>query len=109
MRSVRVLGPTVRPWRPRGYRRQGILRTGEARLCVPHASVSDLLTAASLHLNAFLRRSVFVEFNVTSGPLSREPCRTPIRMREGYVDVPQGPGLGVEVDGNALRKYRALF
>ncbi len=78
------------------------------RLCVPHAWISDLLTAASLHLNAFLRRSVFVEFNVTSGPLSRELCRTPIRMRDGYVDVPQGPGLGVEVDENALRKYRAL-
>ncbi len=78
------------------------------RLCVPHAWISDLLTAASLHLNAFLRRSVFVEFNVTSGPLSRELCRTPIRMRDGYVDVPQGPGLGVEVDEKALRKYRAL-
>lgn len=76
------------------------------RLCVPHAWLSDLLTAASLHLNAFLRRSCFVEFNVTSGPLSRELCRTPIRMRDGYVDVPQGPGLGVEVDDAAIEKYR---
>jgi len=76
------------------------------RLCVPHAWISDLLTAASLHLNAFLRRSAFVEFNVTSGPLSREICRSPIRMRDGYVDVPQGPGLGVEVDESAVEKYR---
>ena len=64
------------------------------------------LTAASLHLNAFMRRSVFVEFNVTSGPLSREICRNPISMRDGYIDVPQGPGLGVEVDESALAKYR---
>lgn len=76
------------------------------RLCVPHAWLSDLLTAASLHLNAFLRRSLFVEFNVTSGPLSREICRNPIRMRDGCLDVPQGPGLGVEVDESALAKYR---
>lgn len=76
------------------------------RLCVPHAWISDLLTAASLHLNAFMRRSVFVEFNVTSGPLSREICRNPIRMRDGFIDVPQGPGLGVEVDESALAKYR---
>jgi L-alanine-DL-glutamate epimerase-like enolase superfamily enzyme len=77
------------------------------RLCVPHAWISDLLTAASLHLNAFMRRSVFVEFNVTSGPLSREICRNPIRMKDGYVDVPQGPGLGVEVDEAAIEKYAA--
>ena len=76
------------------------------RLCVPHAWISDLLTAASLHLNAFMRRSVFVEFNVTSGPLSREMCRNPLRMKDGYVDVPQGPGLGVEVDETAIAKYR---
>lgn len=76
------------------------------RLCVPHAWISDLLTAASLHLNAFMRRSVFVEFNVTSGPLSREMCRNPLRMKDGYVDVPQGPGLGVEVDESAIVKYR---
>ena len=76
------------------------------RLCIPHAWISDLLTAASLHLNAFMRRSVFVEFNVTSGPLSREICRNPLCMKDGYVDVPQGPGLGVEVDEAAIEKYR---
>jgi L-rhamnonate dehydratase len=76
------------------------------RLCVPHAWTSDLLTAASLHLNAFLRRSTFLEFNVTRGPLSRDLCRNPLRMQDGYVSVPQGPGLGVEVDPKALEKYR---
>jgi L-rhamnonate dehydratase len=68
------------------------------RLCIPHAWLSDLLTAASLHLNAFMRRSVFQEFNVTSGPLSRELCKNPIQLEDGLLRVPQGPGLGVEVD-----------
>ena len=76
------------------------------RLCIPHAWISDLLTAASLHLNAFMQRSTFVEFNVTTGPLSREICLNPIRMKDGYVAVPQGPGLGVEVDEAALERYR---
>jgi L-rhamnonate dehydratase len=76
------------------------------RLCIPHAWISDLLTAASLHLNAFMRRSVFQEFNVTTGPLSREICKNPIRMRDGYLPVPQGPGLGVEVDEAVIEKYR---
>jgi L-rhamnonate dehydratase len=78
------------------------------RLCIPHAWTSDLLTAASLHLNAFMQRSVFLEFNVTQGPLSRALCRNPIVMSDGYVGVPQGPGLGVEVDEAAIQKYRVL-
>lgn len=76
------------------------------RLCIPHAWLSDLLTAASLHLNAFIRRSVFQEFNVTSGPLSRELCKSPIRLEDGYLRVPEGPGLGVEVDERVIEKYR---
>ena len=76
------------------------------RLCIPHAWVSDLLTAASLHLNAFMRRSVFQEFNVTGGPLSRELCRNPIQLEDGSLRVPQGPGLGVEVDEATIEKYR---
>jgi L-alanine-DL-glutamate epimerase-like enolase superfamily enzyme len=27
-------------------------------------------------------------------------------MKDGYVDVPQGPGLGVEVNETAIAKYR---
>ncbi len=78
------------------------------RLTIPHAWLSDILTAASLHLNAFMQRSVFQEFNVTSGPLSREICKNPIRMRGEFLPVPQGPGLGVEVDESAIEKYRVL-
>ena len=53
-----------------------------------------------------MQRSVFQEFNVTSGPLSREMCKNPIRLENGYVRVPQGPGLGVEVDEAVIEKYR---
>ncbi|TAM81131.1 MAG: mandelate racemase/muconate lactonizing enzyme family protein [Acidobacteria bacterium] len=78
------------------------------RLCIPHAWTSDLLTAASLHLNAFKRRSAILEFNVTQGPLIRAICANPIRMEDGYVAVPKGPGRGVEVDEKAIEKYRVL-
>jgi L-rhamnonate dehydratase len=76
------------------------------RLCIPHAWTSDLLTAASLHLNAFMRRSVFQEFNVTSGPLSRDLCHSAIRLEAEFLRVPQGPGLGVEVNESIIEKYR---
>ena len=75
-------------------------------LVIPHSWSSDLLTAASLHLNAFQRRAVFVEFNTSQGPLSRAMVKTPLQMTDGYVPVPCGPGLGLEVNEETLEKYR---
>ena len=76
------------------------------RLCMPHSWTSDLLTAASLHLNAFMRRAVFQEFNVTSGPLSRDLALNPLELDNGVLRVPQAPGLGVEVNQRTIDKYR---
>jgi L-alanine-DL-glutamate epimerase-like enolase superfamily enzyme len=76
------------------------------RLVIPHSWCSDLLTAASLHLNAFQRRAVFVEFNTSQGPLSREMVRNPLKLQDGYLQVPEGPGLGVEIDEETINRYR---
>jgi L-alanine-DL-glutamate epimerase-like enolase superfamily enzyme len=73
---------------------------------IPHSWCSDLLTAASLHLNAFQRRAVFVEFNTSQGPLSREMVRNPLRLEDGYLSVPEGPGLGVEINEKTLERFR---
>ena len=75
-------------------------------LVIPHSWSSDLSTAASLHLNAFQRRAVFVEFNTSQGPLSRAMINDPLRIEEGYIRVPEGPGLGVAVNETTLQKYR---
>jgi L-alanine-DL-glutamate epimerase-like enolase superfamily enzyme len=75
-------------------------------LVIPHSWSSDLLTAASLHLNAFQRRAVFVEFNTSQGPLSRELAKKPLTLADGYLEVPSAPGLGVEVDERVIEKYR---
>ena len=75
-------------------------------LIVPHSWSSDLLTAASLHFTASLRRAVFVEFNTSQGPLSRSLAKNPIRLVDGFLTVPEGPGLGVEVDEEVIARYR---
>lgn len=75
-------------------------------LVIPHSWSSDLLTAASLHLNAFQRRAQFVEFNTSQGPLSRAMVREPLRLDDGYLAVPTAPGLGVDVDETTLDRYR---
>jgi L-alanine-DL-glutamate epimerase-like enolase superfamily enzyme len=74
--------------------------------CVPHAWLTDLLKAASLHLNAYLMNSLYLEFNVSSASLLNQLCKQPIQMVDGMIPVPQGPGLGVEVDEEVVERYR---
>lgn len=75
-------------------------------LVIPHSWCSDLLTAASLHLNAWQRRAVLVEFNTSQGPLSRAMVKEPLKLVDGHLPVPTGPGLGVEVDERTIAQYR---
>ena len=76
------------------------------RRCVPHAWMTDLLTSATLHLNAIMPNPLFVEFNVTRSPLVRELIRNPLELEDGHLRVPEGPGLGVGVDEETVARYR---
>ena len=72
----------------------------------PHAWLTDLLTAASLHFNAVLPRSLFLEYNVCDNPMLREIIRNPVQLEtDGFIAVPQGPGLGIEVDEKAMHRF----
>ena len=74
--------------------------------CVPHAWLTDLLKAASLHLNAYLMHSLYLEFNVSSASLLNSLCTTKLELVDGHIAVPSGPGLGVEVDEETVRRFR---
>lgn len=74
--------------------------------CVPHAWLTDLLKATSLHLNAYLMDSLYLEYNTSSASLLNRLCRQPIEMVDGHLAVPDGPGLGVEVDEAVVARYR---
>jgi L-alanine-DL-glutamate epimerase-like enolase superfamily enzyme len=76
--------------------------------CTPHAWLTHLLTAASLHLNAYMMHSLYLEYNVSSSSLLSNLCTPRIEMQDGYLPVPSGPGLGVEVDEAMVERYRAL-
>jgi L-rhamnonate dehydratase len=72
----------------------------------PHAWLTDLLTASSLHLNAVLPRSLFLEYNVSENPMLQEIIQNPIQMdADGFIAVPQGPGLGIEINEAAVKRF----
>ncbi len=73
----------------------------------PHAWLTDLLTAASLHVNACLPRSLFLEYNVSDNRMLRDIVKNPIALEsDGTICVPEGPGLGIEIDEAAVARYR---
>jgi L-alanine-DL-glutamate epimerase-like enolase superfamily enzyme len=73
----------------------------------PHAWLTDLLTAASLHVNATLPRSLFLEFNVSENSMLREFIANPCRLNaDGTIDVPDAPGLGIEINEKAVERFR---
>jgi len=74
--------------------------------CVPHAWLTDLLKAASLHLDAYLMHALYLEYNVSTASVLNNLCKQRIEMRDGWLDVPNGPGLGVEVDEEVVRRFR---
>ena len=41
-----------------------------------------------------------------SGPL-REMVLEPMKLQDGYLEIPDTPGLGIELDLKAIRKYPA--
>ena len=74
---------------------------------VPHSWLTHLLTGYSLQVIATLPRARFVEFNVSQSPLTRGIARAGFEMgADGMVLIPDGPGIGVEVDEDFVRAHR---
>lgn len=79
----------------------------------PHVWGSAIGQAASLHLIAALpvaHPSLFasepiLEYDQSSHPFRRELVACPLEHADGWVAVPDGPGLGVEVNREVLAKY----
>jgi L-rhamnonate dehydratase len=74
---------------------------------VPHSWQTDLLHAYSLHLVATLPRAMFLEFNVAQSKLTRGVCGGALSLnKDGTVSVPDGVGLGFDVDDQFIRAHR---
>ena len=72
---------------------------------VPHSWSTAINFMAALHLVASLNKALFVEYRTLSTPLMTDILEEPIRIKDGYVEVPEKPGLGIELNEEALSKY----
>jgi L-alanine-DL-glutamate epimerase-like enolase superfamily enzyme len=79
--------------------------------CIPHAYSTGVLLAASVHWVAAIPNGSLVEYTVEESPLATALTgtgllREPLRAVEGWITVPEGPGLGVELDEELVARYR---
>ncbi len=82
--------------------------------CIPHAWGSVIGLAATLHFLASLPDcppslipvSPMLEYEQTFNPFRDELSLQPIVQVQGVVEVPTGPGLGIEIDEKILDRYR---
>ncbi len=73
---------------------------------VPHCFSTGVLVAASLHFVATLDRPTWSEYSVAGSPLVNGILQEPFRLEDGRLRVPTEPGLGVELDPEALDRVR---
>lgn len=92
-----------------GMRKIGILAQAFGRQITPHCALSDLGTIAALHLVASFPQSDLLEI-IHDPPICSYRDRfsvfrnAPVVDEQGRMAVPQGPGLGVEINPDWIVK-----
>jgi D-galactarolactone cycloisomerase len=76
--------------------------------CYPHVWGTPIAIAASLHVLATLPGEVLLEFDQSANPIRERLLSRVVAVNaQGSVEVPTGPGLGIEVDEDQLEAFRA--
>jgi D-galactarolactone cycloisomerase len=76
------------------------------KAATPHVSIGSAIHfAASVHLASALPNQTWMEFWYGANPLGDLILRKPFHIENGYFHVPEGVGLGIEIDEEALRQY----
>lgn len=81
--------------------------------CIPHCWGGAILIAATVHTLAVLpdphwglpTDTPLLELDQSENPWRTEIVAQPFVQKDGFVTVPTAPGLGIEVNEEAVRKY----
>lgn len=73
----------------------------------PHVSIGSAIQfAATAHLAASCPNFMISEFWTGENPLGNAILRTPLLLHESHLRVPNGPGLGIDLDEGKWARYR---
>ena len=69
---------------------------------IPHNPLSPISTAACVQLDACIPNFALQEYTGESEPPKSELLETPLELLDGYLTVPEEPGLGIRINESAL-------
>ena len=75
-----------------------------ARLC-NHCYTSPITGAASLHWLSTCKDAFLYEDCVEDSPLRHNLTHEKIQASDGWITIPEGPGLGVTLDEDFVKEY----
>ena len=89
-----------------------VTRIAEDRglLIVPHCWKSGIGIAASAHVAAATSCCPYIEYlpeSLCESGLRKELVAQELKMQNGRIDLPTKPGLGIELNNDALRRFSA--
>src|SRR5215468_4215065 len=77
----------------------------KGRRCVLHAWSTGIIKAATLQVLAAMEEAEYMEYCVQTTDLNQRLVAEPFAVVDGHVAVPNGPGLGIELDEATLREF----
>lgn len=72
----------------------------------PHSWSSAVNTAASIHVSFANANSNIIELKPCENPMQHELVSNPFSHQNGWIYPPEGPGLGIDVVEDVVRKYQ---
>jgi L-alanine-DL-glutamate epimerase-like enolase superfamily enzyme len=73
---------------------------------VPHSWSTAVNTAASIHIVASSPDGFLLEFKQEPNPMVHDLVKRKFEIRQGKMALPEGPGLGIEIDESVLSRLR---
>lgn len=73
--------------------------------CIPHSWTNAIAHAANAHLVAAIPNRVMLETQQIDNPMLTDLVDHPIPVDKGFIDVPERPGLGIELNEEAVKSH----
>ncbi len=74
-------------------------------MVAPHNPMGPVATAVNVHFAVSTPNFLILEYSPDDVGKRRDLLVEPLKVTDGYIDVPQAPGLGVELNLDAFKQY----
>ena len=76
-------------------------------MVAPHNPMGPIATTVNVHFAASTPNFKILEYHPDDESPRKDVLKEPLMVKDGYIPVPTKPGLGIELDEEAIRKFPA--